>query len=140
DISIQALTKYQSGGGDVLMGSITMRDDNLHDQLLVTHMRFGFGVSPEDCNIILRSLPHYKLRYQAQDTSARKVAGWLEKHAAIAHVLHPALKGSPGHEIWQRDFTGAASLFAIVFQPQITLEQIDEFVNQLQLFHIGYSW
>jgi cystathionine beta-lyase len=140
DISIQALTKYQSGGGDVLMGSITMRDDDLHDQLLVTHMRFGFGVSPEDCNIILRSLPHYKLRYQAQDASARKIAEWMAQQPAIAHVLHPALKDSPGHEIWQRDFTGAASLFAIVFQPKITLEQVDQFVNQLQLFHIGYSW
>jgi cystathionine beta-lyase len=59
---------------------------------------------------------------------------------AIGKVLHPALKDSPGHEIWQRDFTGAASLFSIVFQPHITGLQIDEFVNRLQFFHIGYSW
>ncbi len=140
DISIQALTKYQSGGCDVMMGSITTRDDNLHDKLLVTHMRFGFGVSPEDCNIVLRSLPHYKLRYQAQDASARKVAEWLQKQPAIAQVLHPALEGSPGHEIWQRDFTGAASLFSVVFQPRIGLEMIDRFVNHLEIFRIGYSW
>jgi cysteine-S-conjugate beta-lyase len=140
DISVQALTKYQSGGCDVMMGSITTRNDQLHDKLLVTHMRFGLGVSPEDCNIILRSLPHYRLRYQAQDTSARKVAGWLQQQTAIANVLHPALKGAPGHDVWQRDFTGAASLFSIVFQTHISQQSIDEFVNRLQLFHIGYSW
>lgn len=140
DISIQALTKYQSGGCDVMMGSITMRDDGLHDQLLVTHMRFGFGVSPEDCNIILRSLPHYRLRYQAQDVSARKVAEWLQKQSAIAQVLHPALEGSPGHEIWKRDFSGAASLFSVVFQPHIDSGMIERLVDHLKIFRIGYSW
>lgn len=140
DISIQALTKYQSGGSDVMMGSIVMRDKALHEQLLLTHMRFGFGVSPEDCNIILRSLPHYKLRYQAQDTSARQIASWLKKHSAIATVLHPALEGSPGHTIWRRDFSGAASLFSVIFQPHIPQVKIDGCINKLQLFRIGYSW
>jgi cystathionine beta-lyase len=140
DISIQALTKYQSGGSDVMMGSIVMRDKALHEQLLLTHMSFGFGVSPEDCNIILRSLPHYKLRYQAQDASARKIASWLKEHSAIATVLHPALEGSPGHDIWRRDFSGAASLFSVIFQPHIPQVKIDECINKLQLFKIGYSW
>ncbi|CAG0977207.1 cystathionine beta-lyase [Methylophilaceae bacterium] len=140
DISIQALTKYQSGGSDVMMGSIVTRDLGLHQQLAETHMQFGMGVSPEDCNIVLRSLPHYKLRYQAQDVSARKIAAWLKQQPAIATVLHPALEGAPGNELWQRDFSGAASLFSIVFQPHIPQEKIDRFVDQLQLFHIGFSW
>lgn len=140
DISIQALTKYQSGGSDIMMGSVVTRDKNLHLRLLATHMRFGFGVSPEDCNIILRSLPHYRLRYQAQDVSARKIASWLKAHPAVKQVLHPALPGSPGHTIWQRDFSGAASLFSIIFQPHITQEKIDRCINALNLFRIGFSW
>lgn len=140
DISIQALTKYQSGGSDVMMGSIVTRDTGLHQRLSETHMQFGMGVSPEDCNIILRSLPHYKLRYESQDISARKIAGWLRNQPAIAEVLHPALDGAPGNEIWKRDFTGAASLFSIVFQPQVKQASVDRFVDQLQLFRIGFSW
>lgn len=140
DISIQALTKYQSGGSDVLMGSVVTRNKELHQQLALTHMQFGTGVSPEDCNIVLRSLPHYKLRYETQDISARKIASWLKQQPAIAEVLHPALQGAPGNAIWQRDFSGAASLFSIVFQPQIGQAAIDHFIDQLQLFHIGFSW
>ena len=140
DISIQALTKYQSGGSDVMMGSIVTRDTRLHQQLSQALMQFGIGVSPEDCNIILRSLPHYKLRYEAQDISARKIAGWLRDQPAIIEVLHPALDGAPGNEIWKRDFTGAASLFSIVFQPEIKQANIDRFIDQLQLFRIGFSW
>lgn len=140
DISIQALTKYQSGGSDVMMGSIVTRDDAINFKLLDTHVRLGLGVSPEDCNIVLRSLPHYKLRYQAQDIAARQVATWLSQHPAILQLLHPAFEGSPGHEIWQRDFTGAASLFSVVFQPHITQLQIDTCLNMMKLFRIGYSW
>ncbi|MDP2248654.1 MAG: aminotransferase class V-fold PLP-dependent enzyme, partial [Nitrosomonadales bacterium] len=140
DISIQALTKYQSGGSDVMMGSIVTRDTRLHQQLAETHMQLGMGVSPEDCNIVLRSLPHYPLRYQAQDISARKIASWLREQSMVAEVLHPALDDAPGNEIWKRDFTGAASLFSIVFQPDIKQARIDQFIDQLQLFHIGFSW
>jgi len=140
DISIQALTKYQSGGSDVMMGSIVTRDQKLNDSLLDVHVRLGMGVSPEDCNIVLRSLPHYKLRYEAQDHVARNIAHWLSQQLGIAQVLHPALPGSPGHAIWQRDFSGAASLFSIVFKSAISQQQVDTFVEALQLFHIGYSW
>lgn len=140
DISIQALTKYQSGGSDVMMGSIVMRDSAINLRLLECHVRLGMGVSPEDCNLILRSLPHYKLRYQAQDIAARKIAEWLGQHPAISQLLHPAFEGCPGHEVWQRDFAGAASLFSVIFQPTISQQQVDACIDALELFRIGYSW
>ena len=140
DISIQALTKYQSGGSDVMMGSIVTRDEALHHRLLATHMRFGFGVSPEDCNLVLRSLPHYQLRYRAQDASARKIAAWLQRQSAVATVLHPALPEAPGHDIWRRDFSGAASLFSFVLQPAFSSAQAEHCVDSLKLFRIGYGW
>ena len=140
DISVQALTKYQSGGSDVMMGSLVTKDQALNDRLLEAHVRMGMGVSPEDCNIVLRSLPHYRLRYQAQDISGRAIATWLEQQPGIAQVLHPALPGSPGHAVWQRDFTGAASLFSVVFKAHITQQQIDHFLEALKLFKLGYSW
>lgn len=67
DIVMQALTKYPSGGGDVLMGSVVTRDAALHRQLLLTHMRLGLGVGANDAELVLRSLPSIALRYQAQD-------------------------------------------------------------------------
>lgn len=140
DLSIQALTKFQSGGSDVLMGSIVTRNAKLHDRLLLANITLGLGVSPEDCSLVLRSLPHFKLRYEAQDKAAREIALWLGQQACIDRVLHPALPDSPGHDIWKRDFTGAASLFSVIFKPEIPQQQIDAFVDALELFHIGFSW
>lgn len=140
DISIQALTKYQSGGSDVMMGSITTNDDNLYQVISNTAITMGSGVSPEDCRLILRSLPHYALRYQAQDQSARQIAKWCAEQPTIEAVLHPAIQHSPGHAIWKRDFTGAASLFSVVFKAELSQSQIDACMEALDLFHLGFSW
>ena len=140
DISIQALTKYQSGGSDVMMGAITTNNDALYKTLYDATINLGIGVSPEDCRLLLRSIPHYALRYHAQDAVARQIATALSLHSAIAHVLHPALNNAPGHAIWQRDFTAAASLFSVVFKPHITQQSIDDCIESLQLFHLGFSW
>ncbi len=140
DLSVQALTKYQSGGSDVMMGAVTTADEGIHDKLFEARTIFGIGVSPEDCYLILRSLPHLNLRYHAQDQSARKIAAWLSQHSDIERVLHPAFEGCPGHDIWRRDFSAAASLFSVVFRAEITQEKIDRSVESLKLFRLGVSW
>ena len=140
DLSMQALTKYQSGGADVLMGAVLVRDDALHEALLDAHMRLGLGVGGDDVALVLRSLGSMPLRYAAHDATAREVARWLQGRPEVARVLHPALAGSPGHEFWQRDFVGAAGLFSFVFREDIEPARVDGFVDALRLFGIGYSW
>ncbi len=140
DLSMQALTKYQSGGADVLMGAVLTRDDALHEALLDAHMRLGLGVGGDDVALVLRGLSSLPLRYAAHDASAREVARWLQQRPEVARVVHPALPGSPGHEFWKRDFRGAAGLFSIVFRDDIPPPRIDAFVDALSLFGIGYSW
>jgi cystathionine beta-lyase len=140
DVSVQALTKYPSGGGDVLMGSVVTRDEALHHQLLYCHMRVGFGVAGNDAEAVLRGLPSMALRYQAQDAATRALAGWMQDQAAVAEVRHPALAGSPGHAAWLRDCSGAACLFSAIFKPEISQAQVDLFCDSLKLFKLGYSW
>ena len=140
DIVIQALTKYPSGGGDVLMGSVTTRDEALHLQLKYSHMRMGWGVGGNDAEAVLRSLPTIHLRYAAQDRAARALAQWWTGRPEIAQVLHPALPGSPGHEHWRTLCSAAAGLFSVVFDERYSAPQVDAFVDALALFRIGSSW
>lgn len=140
DIVMQALTKYQSGGSDALMGAVITRDKALHRKIDTAHMRLGMGVSADDTYLVLRGLPTMKLRFDAHDAAARKIAAWLKQRPEIARVLHPALEDCPGHAIWKRDFTGAAGLFSVLFNPAYTEAQTDRFIDSLKLFKIGYSW
>ncbi|WP_036166523.1 cystathionine beta-lyase [Massilia sp. 9096] len=140
DIVMQALTKYQSGGSDVLMGAVITRDRELNDRIAMAHMRLGMGVGMDDVYLVLRGLQTMKLRFDAHDAAARKVAGWLKARPEITKVLHPAFEDCPGHANWKRDFTGAGGLFSVLFDPRYTEEQTDRFVDALALFGIGFSW
>jgi cystathionine beta-lyase len=140
DIVMQALTKYHSGGSDLLMGALVTRDAALNERLALAHMRLGMGVSADDAYLVMRGLPSMKLRFERHDASARKVAAWLKARPEITKVLHPAFEDCPGHAIWQRDFTGAGGLFSVLFDARYTEEQTDRFVDSLRLFGLGYSW
>lgn len=140
DMSMQALTKYPSGGADVLMGSVVTRDPALHHALLMTHMRLGLGVGANDAELVLRGLPSVELRYHAQDAATRELALWMQSRPEVAKVLHPALPGSPGHAFWHRDATAAACLFSAVFQAEFAQPQVDAFCDRLQRFRLGWSW
>lgn len=144
DISVHALTKYPSGGGDVLMGSVITRDAALHMKLKLTHMRMGFGVGANDVEAVLRGLPSLTLRYRAHDETTRTLAHWCQTRCEFVQVLHPALPDSPGHEHWREVCQGgpghAAGLLSVIFQAHYSQSQIDAFCDALKLFKIGYSW
>ena len=140
DVSAHALTKYPSGGGDVLMGSVTTCDSALHLRLNAAHMRMGWGVGANDAEAVLRALPSLPLRYAAADRAGRTLAQWWAQRPEVAQVLHPAIEGSPGHAHWQKLCTQSAGLFSIVFQERFSAKQVDAFVDALDLFKIGFSW
>lgn len=140
DIVMHALTKYQSGGADLLMGAVITRDRQLNERLAQAHMRLGLGVGADDAYLVMRGLPTMKLRFEAHDAGARKVASWLKARPEIAKLLHPAFEDCPGHANWRRDFSGAGGLFSVLFDPRYAEEQTDRFVDALTLFGLGYSW
>ena len=57
----------------------------------------------------------------------------------VARVLHPALPGDPGHEIWKRDFRGSSSLFSVLLRTR-SEKAVAAMVDGLGLFKIGASF
>ncbi len=140
DISIQALTKYVGGHSDILLGSVTVNSRAHHEAVRAASAAMGHYASPDDCWLALRGARTMLVRLAHQDQAARQIAAWLATRPEIAEVWHPALPGHPGHAIWQRDFSGACSLFGMLFQPRYTEADIFAFVDGLRLFGIGASW
>ncbi|WP_284214217.1 PLP-dependent transferase [Comamonas jiangduensis] len=147
DVSAHALTKYPSGGGDVLMGSIITTDNAVHMRIKLTHMRLGIGIGANDAELVLRSLSSIAVRYHAHDVSARVLAAALQRQPAVVQLLHPAFAGAPGHAHWQQlcgaahqGQGAAAGLFSVVVDAQFDQAAIDRLCDSLQLFKLGYSW
>ena len=139
DISVQALTKYQAGHSDLLMGSVATRDGELGKRIARAATLLGMGVSPDDCSLVLRGLKTFELRLRHLGKSALEVATWLSRREEVTAVLHPAFPDCPGHDIWKRDWTGSASLFSFILG-NWNRSQVVTFVEALKLFDIGFSW
>ncbi len=140
DITMQAVTKYIGGHSDLLLGSVTVRDDAIHQRLGVAQQMIGCATSPDDCSLALRGLQTLAVRLAAIEKSALQIANWLADCPEVERVLHPALPSCPGHEFWKRDFLGSSGVFSIVFKPGPTQAQVFAFVDALKLFKVGYSW
>ena len=140
DVSMQALTKYVGGHSDLLLGSVTVKDRKIYERLGATQQLLGCAASPDDCSLALRGMKTLAVRLEKIESSALTIAHWLAERPEVELVLHPALESCPGHEIWQRDFSGSSGVFSIVLREQFTKEQVLAFVDALQLFQVGYSW
>lgn len=140
DVSIQALTKYVGGHSDLLLGSVSVRDEAAYRLVGATLQVLGMAASPDDCSLALRGLQTLAVRLSAIESSALTIARWLAAREEIAIVLHPALESCPGHDLWVRDFTGSSGVFSVVFRSPINRSRIHAFIDRLRLFRIGYSW
>jgi cystathionine beta-lyase len=140
DVSMQALTKYVGGHSDLLLGTVSVAGSAAYETIGPIYKQLGMAVSPDDCSLALRGLQTLGIRLQRLEQSTLEVARWLAQHPNIETVLHPALPSCPGHECWQRDFTGSSSVFSIVFDGRFTAGQVIVFADRLRLFKIGFSW
>ncbi len=140
DVSIQALTKYIGGHSDLVLGAITTAAPEHWERIRAAATTLGQYASPDDCWLALRGLRTLGVRLRQQAESGLIVARWFASRQEVQAVLHPALPGAPGHEIWRRDYDGACSLFGVVFQPDISTEQMVAMLDSLALFGIGASW
>lgn len=140
DCSIQALTKYVVGHSDVLLGGVTVATEEDWQIVRGTALALGQYASPDDCWLALRGARTMAVRLRRQMDSAIAVAEWLQARPEVREVLHPALPGARGHEIWKRDFSGACSLFGVVFRPEFSQQAVWAFAEALELFGIGASW
>jgi len=139
DFSTMALTKYVGGHSDLLMGSVAVKDINLHRRLKATMGMMGIGVSPDDCALALRGMDTMAIRLAHSGRIAADFARRLATLAPVGSVLHPALPGCPGHEIWQRDFTGASGVFSLVIPPSAEAA-LPSLLTAARTFSIGASW
>jgi cystathionine beta-lyase len=138
DLSIVACTKYIGGHADLMLGSVTATEA-VADRFERSRRVLGQTAGPDDAWLALRGLRTLDVRLRRHEENGLKVARWLAEQKQVARVLHPALPDCPGHEYWQRDFTGATGLFSIVLNGGDSAARA-RLIESLKLFGIGYSW
>lgn len=138
DITVMSLTKHVGGHSDLMLGSAAA-GETYYAKLRRTAQALGQVVSPDDASLALRGLRTMCLRLQQETSSVVELSKWLDSRDEVAKVLCPMLPGSPGNDIWNRDFSGGCGLFSLVFKGKDGAAR-DAFIDALSLFGIGYSW
>jgi len=138
DVVLMALTKHVGGHSDVMMGSASAGPE-LYRRLRMRSQQLGQVVSPDDAALVLRGLRTLQVRLDRETATALEVARWLSGRPEVAQVLCPMLPGTPGHDLWSRDFTGGCGLFSIVLKGGDKGRR-NALIDTLTLFGIGYSW
>jgi cystathionine beta-lyase len=138
DVALIAATKYIIGHADAMLGLITA-NERATPFLQRAHEDLGLSAGPEDCFLGLRGLRTLGVRLARHSESGLAMARWLQARPEVAGVLHPALPGDPGYDLWKRDFTGSSGLFSIILHPA-PKAALAVMLDHLKLFGMGYSW
>jgi cystathionine gamma-synthase len=112
DVVVHSTTKYLGGHSDVIGGAIVTSDDALAEQLRFLQKSLGAVPGPFDAWLVLRGIKTLAVRMRQHCDNARRVAEFLDGHAAVERVLYPGLPDHPGHEVARaqmRDFGGMVS-------------------------------
>ncbi|ATM03656.1 TPA: cystathionine beta-lyase [Raoultella planticola] len=139
DISIQAGTKYLIGHSDAMVGT-AVSNARCWDQLRENAYLMGQMVDADTAYMTSRGLRTLGVRLRQHHESSLRIAEWLAQHPQVAHVNHPALPGSKGHEFWKRDFTGSSGLFSFVLNKRLTDAGLAAYLDNFSLFSMAYSW
>ncbi len=139
DVSVQATTKYQAGHADVILGHIITKTEEDWHKIKINTGTLGQAVAPDVCYLGLRGLRTLSVRLEQHQASALTLAKWLQERPEVETILHPAFASCPGHDIWQRDFTGSCGLFSIVLK-DFSAEQVDAMLDGMDYFAMGFSW
>lgn len=139
DLSVEAGTKYLGGHSDLLMG-IVSANEQWWPKLREAYDLMAMLPGAEDCFLALRGLRTMHLRLKEAEKRGLEMAHWLKSRPEVLKVLHPAFPDCPGHEFWTRDFLGASGLFSIILRPEYTKAGVDDMLDNMSIFAMGYSW
>jgi cystathionine beta-lyase/cystathionine gamma-synthase len=115
DVVVHSTTKYLGGHSDIIGGFAATNDPTIAERLLFLQKSLGAVPGPFDCWLVLRGIKTLAVRMERHCENARRVAAFLDDHAAVERVLYPGLESHPGHEIAARqmsDFGGMISFLA----------------------------
>lgn len=136
DIVIQSTTKYLGGHNDILGGSVAGKE-SLINPIYQWQRVTGGVLDPLSCYLLIRGLKTFGLRMERLNSTAMRVAQWLERQPQVKRVYYPGLPSHPHHEIARRQMKGFGAV--VTFEINGNLDQTLAFLDALKLCLMGPS-
>ncbi len=138
DIAITSATKYYSGHSDVMGGTVAVNKKAYKKVWWYNHVS-GYRLSPDDAYLIIRGLRTLDVRMDRHQESTKKIIKFLKTQRKVSQILYPYKTSSKEFKLWKKYYSGASGLLSLIIKSN-NKNSVYKFVNNLELFGIGYSW
>jgi cystathionine beta-lyase/cystathionine gamma-synthase len=105
DFVVESLTKMLGGHGDITLGAVSGRGDQMQ-QLNQVSSIWGLASNPFDCWLASRGLATLAIRMQAASANAAAIADWLADQRHVGRVIFPGRADHPDLELAGRLLDG----------------------------------
>ncbi|HLI41327.1 MAG TPA: PLP-dependent transferase [Streptosporangiaceae bacterium] len=95
-LCVHSATKYLGGHSDLVAGAV-MGSADLVGRVRRTLNHYGGSLDPHVGFLLARGIKTLALRVRAANDNAMALAGFLERHPAVAAVNYPGLASHPDH-------------------------------------------
>jgi cystathionine beta-lyase len=129
DIVVHSATKFLGGHSDVISGLAVTRTEALGKLLYSVQNSFGAIPGPWDIWIVMRGIKTLKVRMEASQAAAGRLALWLSTHKNVDAVYYPGLEDHPGAAIHQKQASGAGAVLSFKAK---TTECAHNFLNRVR--------
>lgn len=136
DIVIHSATKFLGGHSDVISGLVVTNDTKLATKIYQIQNTFGAVLGPQDCFLLIRGIKTLKVRMDALQDSAYKLAKWLTEQDQVEKVYYLALDSTEGKEIHFSQSSGAGAVLSFKFK---SLESTNYFLNHVKNVAVAVS-
>ena len=138
DIVMHSVTKYLGGHSDVIMGSLSMNDEKLRDELHFLQKSCGAVPAPLDCFLVLRGIKTLHLRMQRHCENGEKIAHWLRGNAKVGKVYWPGFEDHPNHAIAEKQMRGFGGMISFELKDN-SIEHAKKVLTSTKLFSLAES-
>jgi cystathionine gamma-synthase len=136
DMVTHSVTKYLAGHNDLLAG-VLLGSHALISAIKELQAIIGGVTDPSTSYQIIKGLKTFPIRMERQNTSAVKIAEYLETHSKVERVWYPGLKSHPDHENavkYMKGFGGVVS-----FQIKGDIQAGSRFIDGMKIPKIAPS-
>lgn len=110
DVVVYSATKHLDGQGRVLGGAILGDKDYIDGPVQKLMRHTGPAMSAFNAWVLLKGLETLALRVEHSNSSAQRIAEFLEGHPAVRWVRYPYLESHPQHDLAKRQMSGGGTV------------------------------
>ncbi len=137
DVVFHSVTKFINGHADVVGGVIVTATEELYNKIRSMMVLTGCNMDPHQAWLVLRGVKTLSLRISRSQSTAMKIAHYLEDHPRVAWVRYPGLVSHPQYELAGRQMRGYGSM--ISFGLKGGYEEGKMLMNKLELATLAVS-